>query len=71
MTTGVRYLASQLGMSLPFQKLQENLLLWFYTAFVHRLGSPQRHSDQVPLQGVQHEKTPGRGRNCLAGSAEG
>ncbi len=38
-TTGARYLASQVGMSLPFQKLQTNLLLWFYTAFVHRLGT--------------------------------
>src|SRR5213076_2503382 len=37
--TGARYLASQVGMSLPFQKLQTNLLLWFYTAFVHRLGT--------------------------------
>jgi predicted GTPase len=39
MTTGVRYLASRVGMTMPFQKLQENLLLWFYTAFIHRLGT--------------------------------
>jgi predicted GTPase len=38
-TTGVRYLASQVGMARPFQKLQENLLLWFYTSYVHRLGT--------------------------------
>jgi uncharacterized protein len=37
--TGVRYLASQVGMSRPFQKLQENLILWFYTSYVHRLGT--------------------------------
>ncbi len=37
--TGIRYLASQVGMSTPWQKLQENLILWFYTAFVHRLGT--------------------------------
>jgi predicted GTPase len=37
--TGVRYLASQAGISTPFQMLQQNLILWFYSAFVHRLGS--------------------------------
>src|SRR5262249_43633954 len=35
----VRYLASQAGMSWPWQLLQENVILWFYTAYVHRLGS--------------------------------
>jgi predicted GTPase len=39
LNTGVRYLASKAGMSLPFQKLQANILVWFYTAFVHRLGT--------------------------------
>jgi predicted GTPase len=37
--TGVRYLASQAGLSRPFQMLQDNLLLWFYSAFVHRVGT--------------------------------
>jgi predicted GTPase len=37
--TGVRYVASQAGLSRPLQMLQENLLLWFYTAYVHRLGT--------------------------------
>jgi predicted GTPase len=37
--TGARYAASQLGLSAPWQMLQQNLLLWFYTAFVHRLGT--------------------------------
>jgi predicted GTPase len=37
--TGVRYAASQLGVSTPWQKLQGNLLLWFYTAYVNRLGA--------------------------------
>jgi hypothetical protein len=37
--TGVRYLASRLGVTMPFQKLQANLLVWFYTAYVHRLGT--------------------------------
>jgi hypothetical protein len=37
--TGIRYLASHVGMSTPWQKLQSNLILWFYTAFVHRLGT--------------------------------
>jgi len=36
--TGLRYAATQAGLSRPLQMLQENLLLWFYTAYVHRLG---------------------------------
>jgi predicted GTPase len=37
--TGLRYAASQLGVSRPWQLLQENLLLWFYTAYIHRVGA--------------------------------
>lgn len=37
--TAVRYFASQAGLSKPWQMLQQNLLIWFYTAYVHRLGS--------------------------------
>jgi predicted GTPase len=39
LNTGIRYLASQAGLSTPLQMLQQNLILWFYSAFVHRLGS--------------------------------
>ena len=37
--TGLRYAASQLGMSRPWQLLQQNLLVWFYTAYVHQVGT--------------------------------
>ncbi len=37
--TGLRYAASRIGLSQPLQKLQENLFLWFYTAYLHRLGT--------------------------------
>jgi predicted GTPase len=37
--TSVRYLASKAGMARPWQLLQENLLAWFYTAFVYRVGT--------------------------------
>jgi predicted GTPase len=37
--TGARYLASRFGMTQPWQMLQQNLLVWFYTAYVHRLGT--------------------------------
>jgi predicted GTPase len=37
--TAVRYLASEVGMSRPLQALQQNLILWFYSAYVHRLGT--------------------------------
>ncbi len=37
--TGLRFLASKTGVSHSFQMLQNNLLLWFYTAYIHRLGT--------------------------------
>ncbi len=39
LNTGMRYLASEVGAGRPLQKLQENLIVWFYTAYVHRLGT--------------------------------
>ena len=36
--TGVRWAASKVGLSQPLQMLQDNLLLWFYTAYLHHLG---------------------------------
>jgi uncharacterized protein len=35
----MRYAVNQLGTTLPWQLLQQNLLLWFYTAYVQRLGT--------------------------------
>jgi small GTP-binding protein len=37
--TGMRYAASRVGISEPLRMLQQNLFLWFYTAFVHRVGT--------------------------------
>jgi predicted GTPase len=37
--TGLRYLASQVGLSRPLQVLQQNLLVWFYVAYLQRLGT--------------------------------
>jgi hypothetical protein len=37
--TALRYATSQAGISRPLELLQQNLLLWFYTAFVHRTGT--------------------------------
>jgi uncharacterized protein len=37
--TGVRYAASQLGMGRALELLQQDLLLWFYTAYVHQVGT--------------------------------
>ncbi len=36
--TGLRYAASQAGMTRPMQLFQQDLVAWFHTAFVHRLG---------------------------------
>ena len=37
--TGVRYVASRTGLTHSLQKLQDNLLVWFYMAFVQRTGN--------------------------------
>ena len=37
--TAAKFVASQGGMSFPWKKLQGNLLVWFYTAYLHRLGN--------------------------------
>jgi predicted GTPase len=37
-TTGLRYVASNVGLSRPLQLLQQNLLAWFYTAYLQRVG---------------------------------
>jgi predicted GTPase len=36
--TAARYMASKAGMSRPLELLGENLKVWFFTAFVHRVG---------------------------------
>jgi predicted GTPase len=36
--TAIRYVASQIGFSTPMQMLQQNVLLWFYVHFIHRVG---------------------------------
>jgi predicted GTPase len=38
-SAGLRFVASRLGMTTSSQKLQQYLLLWFYTAFVERVGT--------------------------------
>jgi uncharacterized protein len=37
--TGLKYAAAQLGMARPWQLFQQDLIAWFHTAFVHRLGT--------------------------------
>jgi predicted GTPase len=37
--TGARYAASYLGLSQPLKMLQQNLFVWFFTAFIHRMGT--------------------------------
>jgi hypothetical protein len=37
--TAIRYLANHIGLTLPLQKLQQNVVLWFYTMYIQRLGT--------------------------------
>jgi predicted GTPase len=39
MNTAIRYLTSEIGMSQPFRRLQENFIAWFVTAYIHRVGT--------------------------------
>lgn len=36
--TAARYLTTNAGLTKPWQMLQENVLVWFYTAYLNRLG---------------------------------
>ncbi len=38
-SAGLRFFANELGLSTSHSKLQEYLLVWFYTAFVERVGT--------------------------------
>jgi predicted GTPase len=38
-TTGLRWIATQVGITTPLQALQNHLYLWFYTAYIHRVGT--------------------------------
>ncbi|HJT79511.1 MAG TPA: GTPase [Gemmataceae bacterium] len=38
-SAGIRFVATRLGLSTSHAKLQEYLLVWFYTAFVERVGT--------------------------------
>ncbi len=38
-STAMRYAASRMGIGVPMNMLQQNLLVWFYTAYIHRLGN--------------------------------
>ena len=37
--TGLRFLSSKIALSRPLQMLQEDLVAWFFMAYVHRLGT--------------------------------
>jgi uncharacterized protein len=37
--TGLRYAASRIGTTTPLTQLQNNLYVWFYTAYIHRVGT--------------------------------
>jgi uncharacterized protein len=38
LSSGLRYLASRAGLGTLMNRIQDNLVLWFHTAFIHQLG---------------------------------
>jgi predicted GTPase len=75
--TGLRYAATQVGMSRPWQLLQQNLVLWFYTAYVHQLGTYLLDLNSGRLRVgasryrelLQDQATDGRARTAEAAEA--
>jgi hypothetical protein len=67
--TTIRYAASNVGLSAPLQMLQQNLLLWFYTAYVHRLGNYliELHSGRLRVGATRYREL----LNKLPPTAEG
>jgi predicted GTPase len=71
--TGVRYATSKMGMSKPFQLLQQNLIAWFATAYVHYLGTylvdlnsgrlrvgAQRYRELIQKWSAERGESPGQ-----------
>jgi hypothetical protein len=58
LNTGLRFLASQAGMSQPLRLLQQNLILWFYTAYLQRLGTYliELHSGRLRVGAVRYRE---------------
>ncbi len=69
MNTGLRFLASRYGSSLPLGLLQQNLLVWFYVQFVHRLGTYliDLNSGRLRVGGVRYRELKAR----MSAAAEG
>jgi hypothetical protein len=72
LNTAIRYAASKVGLNWPLQVLQENLLAWFYTAFVHRVGTylivlnsgrlrvgAKRYRELLARMGMNRPEAPG------------
>jgi hypothetical protein len=38
LSAGLRYLASRFGLGTLMQRIQDNLVVWFHTAFIHQMG---------------------------------
>jgi predicted GTPase len=60
--TGARYVGTQLGLNRPWQKFQENLQIWFYTAFINRLGSYliELYSGRLQRGAMRHRELFGK-----------
>ena len=69
--TGLRYAASKVGLSQPLQMLQNNLLVWFYTSFVHRLGTylVELNSGRLRVGAARYRQLV-KGRDATDGRAE-
>ncbi len=70
--TGLRYVATKLGVTTPLQMLQNNLILWFYSAFLNRVGTYliDLNSGRLKL-GAQRYRELVQGRPPLEVAAEG
>ncbi len=70
--TAVRYFAMKAGLSRPWQMLQENMILWFYTAYVHRLGTHliELHSGRLRIGATRYLELQKENLRAAASTSE-
>ncbi|HEY2785571.1 MAG TPA: GTPase domain-containing protein, partial [Fimbriiglobus sp.] len=70
--TGFQVAATKIGLTTPWQKLRENVLLWFYTAYLRELGRYliELNSGRLKVGAARYRELMGTARGPDAGRSE-
>jgi predicted GTPase len=70
--TAAQYAASRFGVSSTWDLLQQNVLLWFYSAYIHRLGNYliELHSGRLRVGVVRYRELMAQYQNAQQQTAE-